>query len=183
MYLKIREDVTITTKLINGLNKLRPSESQGNADAQRKRAIICGRNQTQFCMVDIFDGLSEDEMSSFKWTLTPSQEDFFFHYCRHILNGIGLLQDPAGSGKTTIIKVLLEIAIKRGIKVAIVTESKSAADNVVEVLADPRYIAVRVHSLGKHPQTNLNPNKHVPTHLLSIGGSDLNTPSHIPKHF
>lgn len=53
---------------------------------------------------------------------------------------------------TTIIKVLLEIAIKRGLKVAIVTEANSAADNVVEVIADKDYIAVRMHSMGKHLQ-------------------------------
>ena len=151
IYYKIHEEVATVKNLINGLNKLRPGESKGNAIAQVKRAILCGRDQTQYRMIDIFEGLSDTDMSDFKWNLTPSQNEFIYSYCRKILNGIGILQGPAGSGKTTIIKVLLEIAIKRGLKIAIVTESNSAADNVIEVIADKAFIAVRLHSLGKNP--------------------------------
>lgn len=43
-----------------------------------------------------------------------------------------------------------QIAHKRGLKVAIVTVSSSAADKVIEKVADRSYIAVRFHSLGKH---------------------------------
>lgn len=153
VYYKIREDVTTTKQLINGLNKLRPGETKGNANAQMKRAILCGRDQTKYRMVDVFDGLSDADIANFAWSLTPSQHEFIFSYCRQIFNGVGLLQGPAGSGKTTIIKVLLEIAIKRGLKVAILTESNSAADNVIEVIANKAYIAVRLHSLGKFPPT------------------------------
>lgn len=123
VYYKIREDVTTTKQLINGLNKLRPGETKGSVNAEIKRAILCGRDQTKYRMVDIFDGLSDADIANFAWSLTPSQHEFIFSYCRQIFNGFGLRQGPAGSGKTIIIKGLLEIAIKRGLKVAIVTES------------------------------------------------------------
>ena len=45
-------------------------------------------------------------------------------------------------------KALVKIAQKRGMKVVIVTDSNSAADNVVQTIASHEYIAVRVHSLG-----------------------------------
>ena len=60
------------------------------------------------------------------------------------------LQGPAGSGKTTIIKTLSEIAIHRGLKIAVVTDSNSAADNVIGKIADKDHILIRLHSLGKH---------------------------------
>lgn len=45
-------------------------------------------------------------------------------------------------------KALVAIALKRGMKVVILTDSNSAADNVIEKIASPEYIAARVHSLG-----------------------------------
>lgn len=78
VYYKIREDVKTTKQLINGLNKLRPGESKGNAEAQMKRAILCGRDQTKYRMVDILDGLSDADIASSMWTLTPSQHDFIY---------------------------------------------------------------------------------------------------------
>ena len=45
-------------------------------------------------------------------------------------------------------RALVKIAEKRGWKVAILTDSNSAADNVVQTIASLEYIAVRVHSLG-----------------------------------
>lgn len=53
------------------------------------------------------------------------------------------------SGKTITSKVLVRIAVKRGLKLAIVIASGSAADNVARVIADPEYIAIREHSLSK----------------------------------
>ena len=45
-------------------------------------------------------------------------------------------------------KALINIARKRGMKVVIVTDSNSAANNVIQTIASHEYIAVRVHSLG-----------------------------------
>ena len=148
VYYKIAAEVKTTKELISGLAKLRPKETQGNPAAQIKRAIICGRDHTKYKTVDIFDGLSDAEIADSKTDLTPSQEDFVFSYCRQIFNGIGLLQGPAGSGKTTVIKSLLQIAKKRQVKLAIVTEANSMSDNVVEVIGDKSNIVVRLHSLG-----------------------------------
>lgn len=150
VYYKIRVEEATTKQLLNGLAKLRFQETPGDPDAEIKRSLICGGDQTIHRTEDIFEGLSAADIASFNWDLTPSQADFMFSYCRRILNGIGILQGPAGSGKTTIIKALVEIAHKRGLKVAIVTDSNSAADNVIDVIADKAYVAVRLHSLGKH---------------------------------
>lgn len=154
VYYKIRIETETTKHLIKAVGKLRPKETQGNAEAQIQRAVICGRDGTIHRIVDILEGVSEADIASFqsRWSLTPSHHDFIFSYCRHIHNGLAILQGPAGSGKTTIIKTLLEIAIHRGLKVAIVTESNSAADTVIEKIADKDHIAVRLHSLGKHYQ-------------------------------
>ena len=45
-------------------------------------------------------------------------------------------------------KALIKIAQKRGMKVVILTDSNSAADNVIQTIASPEHIAARVHSLG-----------------------------------
>ena len=47
------------------------------------------------------------------------------------MNGILILQGPAGSGQTTIIKIFVDIAHKRGLKVAVVTEADSAVDDIL----------------------------------------------------
>ncbi len=44
----------------------------------------------------------------------------------------------------------VQIAHRRGLKVAVVADSDSAADNAVDKVADRSYIAVRVHAQGKH---------------------------------
>ena len=150
VYYKIAKDTKTTKSLLKSLDQLRPKNTPGDQNAEMKRAVLCGRDQTQFRMVDLLEGLTDNEIDELTKDLTPSQNDFIRHYCRNIFNGIGILQGPAGSGKTTIIKVLMRIAVKRGQKVAIICDANSAADNVVRVIADPGYIAVRVHSLGKY---------------------------------
>lgn len=49
----------------NGLNKFRSRETEGSVENQTQRAIPCGRDQATYRMVDIFDGLSEADVSSF----------------------------------------------------------------------------------------------------------------------
>ena len=149
VYYKIFAEVETTERLIKGLAQLRPQDSQGNPEAQIKRAIVCGRDHTNYKTIDIFDGLSDADIAKFEFDLTPSQKDFIFSYCRQIFNGIGLLQGPAGSGKTTIIKALVQVAKKRKVKTAIVTEASSMSDNVVEIIGDKTNLVVRLHSLGK----------------------------------
>lgn len=150
VYYKIRIEAETTKQLIKSVGKLRPKETQGDPEAQIQRSVICGRDETRHRTTDMLEGLSEADIASFqsRWRLTPSQHDFIFSYCRYIHNGVAILQGPAGSGKTTIIKVLLEIAVHRGLKLAVVTDSNSAADNVVEKTADKNHVVVRLHSLG-----------------------------------
>lgn len=105
---KVSDDpAKVAKQLLEALDKLRPEVSQGNADAQFKRALLCGRDGTIHHTVDILEGLSETEIASFKWDLTPSQHDFIFSYCRQIYNGVAMLQGPPGSDKTTMIKALV----------------------------------------------------------------------------
>ncbi len=151
VYLELRIQVKTAKLLINALDDLKPTKgTRAQVIPKIKRALICGRDQTQYRMVDLLEGLSEAEIASFVVNLTPSQESFILKYCRHIFNDIGILQGPAGSGKMSIIKTIVLIANKRGLKVAIVTDSNFAADNVIDVIADSAYIAVRLHALGKH---------------------------------
>ena len=82
-------------------------------------------------MTDLLEGFSEKDINEITQTLTPSQRSFILEYCRQFINGLDFFQDSAGSGKTTIIKALVNIARKRGIKVVILTDSNSAADNVI----------------------------------------------------
>ena len=149
VYYKVGKDVSTTKALLKSMDHLRFKNTPGDTIAEMKRAVFCSRDHRQYRMVDLLQGLTDAEINGLTEGLTPSQSDFISSYCRKLLNGIGFLQGPAGSGKTTIIKVLVRIAIMRGLKVAIVTESNSAADNVARVIADQEYIAVRVHSLGK----------------------------------
>ena len=79
---KICLEVKTTEQCQNGLNTLRSRETKGNTETQMKRPIICGRDQTKYRMVEILDGLSEADISSFNWSLTSSQKDFFFPCCR-----------------------------------------------------------------------------------------------------
>ncbi|CAF9915835.1 hypothetical protein IMSHALPRED_002712 [Imshaugia aleurites] len=131
------------------VDKKRAKETPGNRKAQIERDIICGRDGTIHSMVDLLEGLDTATLESFGWNLTASQRHFIYKYCRRIFNSIGILQGPPGSGKTTIIKALVQIAKARGHKVAIVTEANSAADNVIKMIADDtKYIAVRLHGPG-----------------------------------
>ena len=172
VYFKIRSEVKVTKRILLALNLLRFKNTQGIARAEQKRAILCGSDQTVYRVVDILEGLSEVEIAGFVRHLTPSQEAFITRHCRKIMNGICILQGPAGSGKTSIIKILVsavqlnlvhclkeailspivqvQIAHKRRLKIAIVTDSNSAADNVIDKVADKKWIAVRIHSSGKH---------------------------------
>ena len=104
---KIRSDATVTKQILNALDNLRFKNTKGDHNAEIKRAIICGADQTVYRVVDILEGLSEDEIAGFVKNLTPSQEAFITTYCRRIFNGIAILQGPAASGKTTIIKLLV----------------------------------------------------------------------------
>lgn len=139
---------TKTFQALNLQNK-HFKDAKRDAENQIKHSLLCGRDQTIYRLIDLFEGLSDADIASFTWDLTPSQNKFIFAYCRKIFNGIAFLQGPAGSGKTMMIKVLVEIAHKRGLKVAIVTDSNAAADNVIDTIADKAYVAVRPHSLGK----------------------------------
>ena len=149
-FYKVAVNVLNVKSVLSSLNNLRFSETIGDPRAEMKRAIICGGDQKVHHTVDILEGLSEADIAGFVDGLTPSQEAFITKHSRKALNGMLLLQGPAGSGKTTIIKLLVQIAHKRGLKVAIVTDSNSAADNVIDKVADKAYIAVRMHSMGKH---------------------------------
>lgn len=151
VYYKIQPQATVIKGLLKSMDELRFKGTKGDHVAEMKRGILCGRDQTIHRLVDLLEGLTEDEIATLLRDLTPSQASFIRHYCRSILNGIGILQGPAGSGKTTIIKILVRIAEKRGLKVAILTEANSTADNAVQVVEDPAFVAVRVHSLGKCP--------------------------------
>lgn len=149
VYYKVKKDVGTTKSLLNSLDLLRFKNTEGDEIAEMKRTILCGHKQKQFRMPNLLEGLTDAEIDKLTDGLTPSQRDFIMNYCTKLFNGIGFLQGPAGSGKTTIIKVLVRIAVLRGLKVAIVTDSDSASDNVARVITDEDYIAVRVHSLGK----------------------------------
>ena len=59
-------------------------------------------------------------------------------------------------------KALVTIAQKRGWKVAILADSNSAADNVVQTIASHDIMAVRVHSMGLERR-----------HLLKDAGKDV----------
>ena len=86
---KICLEVKLTEQCQNGLNTLRSRETKGNSETQMKRAILCCRDLTKYRLVDIFDGLSEADVSSFDWSLTSSQKDFIFPSCRQVFSGIG----------------------------------------------------------------------------------------------
>ena len=77
----------------------------------------------------------------------PSRRSFILEYCRKLLIGVGFIQGLAGSGKTTIMRGFEEIAQMREWKVGILTDSNSAADNVVQTIAEKEYITVRVHPI------------------------------------
>lgn len=149
VYCKIQSQETVIKGLIKSMDELRFKGKKGDPEAEMKRGILCGKDQNIYRKVDLLEGLTDEEITTLVKNLTPSQASFILNYCRQILNGVGFLQGPAGSGKTTIIKVLVSIAEKRGLKVAILTEANSTADNAVQVVEDPAFIAVRVHSLGK----------------------------------
>ena len=104
--LQDRHEVNTTKALLESLDKLRFQETKGDTDAEVKRAVICGRDQTVHRVVDLLKGLTDADIATLTDGLTPSQSSFILHYCRRLLNGVGFLQGPAGSAKTTIIKVL-----------------------------------------------------------------------------
>ena len=148
VYYKVGFEVATTKALLKAGDQLRFKNTKGQPEAEVKRAIICGKDQTIHYISDLLEGLSDKEIAEITETLTPSQRSFILEYCRKLLNGLGFLQGPAGSGKTTIMKALVKIAQKRGMKVVILTDSNFAADNVIQTIASPEHIAVRVHSLG-----------------------------------
>ena len=108
------------------------------------------RDQTVYRVVDLLEGLSGDFVVELRESLTPSQRSFTVEYCRKILNGVGFLQGTAGFGKTTIMRALVKVAQKRGWKVAILMDSNSAADNVVQTVASQESITARVHPIDKY---------------------------------
>lgn len=152
VYYKITPNIQVTRGLVNSVNSLRAKETPGQQEAQIKRAVICGQDGTTYRTIDLMDGLTEQERSNLrsKWQLTPSQDDFMFKYCRNIRNGLAFAQGPAGSGKTRIIKCLAEVGVMRGLKIAVVADANSAADNVAQAIVDKAWVAVRLHSMGKN---------------------------------
>ena len=104
VYYKIRFDIGPTKPLLKAVDALRPKLIQGDIDSDRNRAVICGKDQTVYRMVDLLEGLLEDFIADLTRNQTPSQRSFIVEYCRKLLNGVGFLQGPAGSGKTTIMR-------------------------------------------------------------------------------
>ncbi len=137
--------MTVTNQLLKALNNLRFKEIKGDMNAQIKRSLLYGGDQKTYGVVDVLEGLSDADIAGFIKNLTSSHEAFITQHCRRSLNGVFILQSPAGSGKTTLIKPIVQIAHKHGLKGTVVTGSNSAADNVIVKVADPFYIAVRVH--------------------------------------
>ena len=117
VYYKISFDVGPTKALMRAVDALHHKFIWGDPDSEKKRAIICGKDQTGYRTVDPLEGLSEEFIAELAETLTPSQRSFILEYCRKLLNDIGYLQGPAGSDKTTIMRALVKIAEKRGCKV------------------------------------------------------------------
>ena len=107
VFFKIRTEVTTTKQLLNTLNSLRFKKTKGNMAAQIKRSLLCGGDQKIYRTVDLLEGLSDEEIAGFVEGLTPSQEALIVSHCRRILNGILLIQGPAGSGKTSMIKIIV----------------------------------------------------------------------------
>ena len=66
------------------MNNLKFKNTQGDPEAEIKRALLCS-NQKMHRLCGIMEGLGEDEIDSFKGSLTPSQDEFIFQYCRKIL--------------------------------------------------------------------------------------------------
>ena len=61
VYYKIRVEVETTKQLIKSVGRLRPKETQGNAEAQVQRSVICGRDGTVHSTVDLLEGVSEED--------------------------------------------------------------------------------------------------------------------------
>ena len=60
VYYKIRFNIGPTKPLLKAVDALRPKLTQGDVDSDRNRAVICGKDQTVYRMVDLLGGLSED---------------------------------------------------------------------------------------------------------------------------
>ena len=60
VYYKIRFDLGPTKPLMRAVDALRPKFTQGDPDSEKKRAIVCGKDQTVHRTVDLLGGLSEE---------------------------------------------------------------------------------------------------------------------------
>ena len=60
VYYKIRFNIGPTKALLKAVDGLRLKLIQGDIDSDRNRAVICGKDQTVYRMVDLLEGLLED---------------------------------------------------------------------------------------------------------------------------
>ena len=133
VYLKICANLESTKTHIMVLDKLRVEHTKGDVEAGRLRALLVGRQIALYSTTDLLEGFRDAEIDTLIKGLTPSQAHFIQCYCRKIPNGLGVLQGPFGTGKTEIIKVLVNILKKsRGKLLAVTSKNTTQLESVVQ---------------------------------------------------
>ncbi|KAL2073959.1 hypothetical protein VTL71DRAFT_7737 [Oculimacula yallundae] len=120
-----------------------------DVDYHNQQSILVGREVGELWSYDLFDGLSEDMITSFLETCTPLQRAQFRAVAREIPCGLFLVIGPGGTGKSTMIVRVIFILLKRKV-VPLVTSSTNVAVNNICRRAeqendDEEYLFVRLH--------------------------------------
>ena len=132
VFLKLKfDDFTVKSRL-KAINELRPKFTVGDGNMERKRHFLWGQELTVFETVDLLANFTDEQIKEYTAGLTSSQSSFFLNQCRNLLNRVGLLQGPFGTGKTTIIRTLVRILKASSQKVLVISSQNSACDNVIE---------------------------------------------------
>ncbi|KAL8630960.1 hypothetical protein Q9189_003307 [Teloschistes chrysophthalmus] len=159
VYLKLFFSDWNTRNKIGTADALREDRTIGDPEAddpeaERLRTLFLGRNYVGVKPVDIFAGLSDQELRDLAKDQTPSLANFLTGYCRELPYRFGVLIGAFGSGKTSAIKMVAQAVKKIRKRVLVVASGNPSADQVVlKVAADKSLKVVRLHNLGLEETT------------------------------
>ena len=133
-------------KELAAINMLRRAPDH-RVNITSKCDLLCGSDFSVKHFLDLFEGLSEEQMADVVQDMTPSQLTTFTKYLRALPNGVGLVHGPFGTGKTMMIARLAK-AYKMLNRRHLVLAAQNAAANTdaFKLMENPDLMVVRLHS-------------------------------------
>jgi len=100
---------------LNALDKLRyRKDAEEEPWMGKKRALLVGRDLSVVKQVDLFEGLSQGILEDIAQDLNKTQWECVNEYCRTLDNGMGIIQETLGTGKTQVVSTIASAIAEAG---------------------------------------------------------------------